>query len=101
MWTKPPQVVAPNPVGAGDALVAGLLALSRDYRLRKLRRGVWQRARRLRCGRVCVGTRAEVKAIYDQVTRLPWPSAKGRTLKSRSPGSRAPGAAPQITIAGL
>ncbi len=84
VWTKPPQVVAPNPVGAGDALVAGLLwALSeRTYRLRKLRRGVWQRARRLRC-RVSVGTRAEV--IYDPGPQGPHsqitPGSKGPSIR--------------------
>jgi len=104
VWTKPPQVVAPNPVGAGDALVAGLLwALSEGLPPAEV--AAWGvaagTAAAMREG-VSVGTRAEVKAIYDQVTRLPWPSAKGRTLKSRSPGSKSgQGPHPQITIAGL
>jgi len=75
VWIKPPQVAALNPVGAGDALVAGLLwALSEG--LPPVEVAAWGvaagTAAAMREG-VSVGTQAEVKAIYNQVTRLPWP----------------------------
>lgn len=75
VWAKPPEVAAPNPVGAGDALVAGLLwALSEGLLLEQV--AAWAvatgTAAAAREG-VSVGTRTEVEAIRARVTRVPWP----------------------------
>ena len=72
-WAKPPEVAAPNPVGAGDALVAGLLwTLSEGMPLAEV--AAWSvaagTAAAMREG-VSVGTRAEVEAIWKQVTCRP------------------------------
>ena len=72
---RPPEVSAPNPVGAGDALVAGLLwALSEALPLAEV--AAWGvatgTAAAMREG-VSVGTRTEVEAIRERVTRVPWP----------------------------
>ncbi|MCU0520610.1 MAG: 1-phosphofructokinase [Anaerolineae bacterium] len=76
VWMRPPEVAALNPVGAGDALVAGLLwALSQALPLAEV--AAWGvaagTAAAMREG-VSVGTRAEVQAIRQRVTRVPWPS---------------------------
>lgn len=75
VWVRPPAVRALNPVGAGDALVAGLLFALDDARpLHEVARwGVASgTAAAMRQG-VAVGTRAEVEALYAQVTQVPWP----------------------------
>lgn len=74
---RPPQVTALNPVGAGDALVAGLLwALSEAKPLAEV--AAWGvaagTAAAMREG-VSVGTRAEVEAVRDQVVYEPWAGA--------------------------
>jgi 1-phosphofructokinase family hexose kinase len=69
IWAKPPQVQALNPVGAGDALLAGLIwALRRGTSLEEMARwGVATgTAAAMREG-VSVGTQTEVKALYQQV----------------------------------
>ena len=69
-WARPPQVKARNPVGAGDALVAGLLwALSQGCSLADAARwGVASgTAAAMREG-VTAGTRAEVETVYARVT---------------------------------
>jgi len=74
-WIKPPQVAAPNPVGAGDALVAGLLwALSEGLPLAEV--AAWGVAAGTAAAMqegVSVGTWGDVKAIHDQVRHFPWP----------------------------
>ncbi len=69
VWARPPQVQALNPVGAGDALLAGLIwALRRGTSLEEMARwGVATgTAAAMRAG-VSVGTRTEVDALYQQV----------------------------------
>ncbi len=75
VWARPPEVAALNPVGAGDALVAGLLwALSEGFPLAEV--AAWGvaagTAAAMREG-VSVGTRTEVAAIRERVSRVPWP----------------------------
>jgi fructose-1-phosphate kinase PfkB-like protein len=70
VWAKPPRVQVCNPVGAGDALLAGVaLALVRGLGLGEMAR--WAvaagTAAALRAG-VAVGTRDEVVALWDQVS---------------------------------
>ncbi len=75
VWARPPSVRARNPVGAGDALVAGLLwALSAELSLRDVARwGVASgTAAAMREG-VAVGRRDEIEALYPQVQLAPWP----------------------------
>jgi 1-phosphofructokinase family hexose kinase len=77
---RPPTVRAPNPVGAGDALVAGMIwAMTQGLDVPDVARwGVAAgTAAAMREG-VSVGTRAEVEAIARQVTVLPWPEAAGQ-----------------------
>ncbi|NLF01941.1 MAG: 1-phosphofructokinase family hexose kinase [Anaerolineales bacterium] len=69
---KPPEVVAANPVGAGDALLAGLAyALARGCDLADMARwGVAAgTASAMRAG-VSFGTLAEVRAVYDEVVLI-------------------------------
>lgn len=76
VWARPPEVVARNPVGAGDALLAGLLyALTQDRPFPEVARwGVAAgTAAAVRAG-VSVGTLAEVQALYPQVRLCPWPA---------------------------
>ena len=66
---RPPDVQARNPVGAGDALLAGIAwALARESPVEEIARwGVASgTAAAVREG-VSVGTRAEVEALYEQV----------------------------------
>lgn len=69
VWARPPRVRARNPVGAGDALLAGVAwALEQGLSLGEIARwGVATgTAAAVREG-VSVGTRAEVEALYGQV----------------------------------
>ena len=75
VWARPPGVAVRNPVGAGDALVAGLIwALAEDLPLTEAARwGVAAgTAAAIREG-VEVGTREEVEAVDARVTLQPWP----------------------------
>jgi 1-phosphofructokinase family hexose kinase len=69
-WARPPKIRARNPVGAGDALVAGLLvALSRDAAPVDVARwGVAAGTAAAQGEGVSVGARDEVRAIYQDVT---------------------------------
>jgi 1-phosphofructokinase family hexose kinase len=75
VWARPPQVVARNPVGAGDALVAGLLwALAEELSLVEMARwGVAAGTAAARLEGVAVGARDEVEALYDRVMLCRWP----------------------------
>lgn len=66
---RPPRVQARNPVGAGDALLAGLAwALERDLPLEEMARwGVAAGTAAAKHEGVSTGTRAEVIALYDEV----------------------------------
>ena len=69
VWARPPRVRARNPVGAGDALLAGIArALERGLPLEEMARwGVATgTAAAVREG-VSVGTRAEVETLYEQI----------------------------------
>lgn len=69
VWANPPQVQAKNPVGAGDALLAGIAwALQRGLPLQEIARwGVAMgTAAALRDG-VSVGSYAEVQEVYEQI----------------------------------
>jgi 1-phosphofructokinase family hexose kinase len=70
VWARPPRVRVRNPVGAGDALLAGIAwALARQgLALEEIARwGVATgTAAAMREG-VSVGTKAEVEALYEQV----------------------------------
>jgi 1-phosphofructokinase family hexose kinase len=69
VWARPPRVPAGNPVGAGDALLAGIAwSLGRKLPLEEIARwGVATgTAAAMRDG-VDVGTRAEVESLYAQV----------------------------------
>jgi 1-phosphofructokinase family hexose kinase len=69
VWARPPHVAAKNPVGAGDALLAGVAwALTRGVSVAEVARwGVSVgTAAAMREG-VSFGGRAEVEAYYDQV----------------------------------
>ena len=73
VWARPPTVQARNPVGAGDALVAGITwALARGLPLDEVARwGVAAgTAAAVREG-VSTGTRAEIETLYEQV-RTVW-----------------------------
>jgi fructose-1-phosphate kinase PfkB-like protein len=69
VWARPPNVQARNPVGAGDALLAGIAwVVQKEMPFEEIAR--WGVA----CGTaaavregVSVGTRAEVEALYAQV----------------------------------
>jgi 1-phosphofructokinase family hexose kinase len=68
VWARPPRVRALNPVGAGDALLAGTVwALEQQLSWEEMARwGVAAgTAAAMREG-VDVGTRSEVQALYDQ-----------------------------------
>ncbi len=76
IWAQPPDVTARNPVGAGDALVAGLLwALMEELPLPDVARwGVAAgTAAAMREG-VSVGSRSEVESLYRNVALRRWPS---------------------------
>jgi 1-phosphofructokinase family hexose kinase len=69
VWARPPRVQARNPVGAGDASLAGMAwALERGLALDAIARwGVAAgTAAAIREG-VSVGTRDEVEALYEQI----------------------------------
>lgn len=69
VWARPPRVRVRNPVGAGDALLAGITwAVQRGLPLEETARlGVATgTAAAMREG-VSVGTRAEVEALYEQI----------------------------------
>lgn len=69
VWARPPDVQARNPVGAGDALLAGVTwALAQELPLEEIARwGIASgTAAAVREG-VSVGTRAQVEALYKQV----------------------------------
>jgi 1-phosphofructokinase family hexose kinase len=69
IWARPPKVQTPNPVGAGDALLAGLVwALRQGTSLAEMARwGVAAgTAAAMREG-VSVGIKEEIETIYQQV----------------------------------
>lgn len=69
VWAKPPCVRALNPVGAGDALLAGVVwALEQQLPREEMARwgAAAGTAAAMREG-VDVGTRGEVQALYDQI----------------------------------
>jgi 1-phosphofructokinase family hexose kinase len=69
VWARPPRVQARNPVGAGDASLAGVAwALEQGLALEEIARwGVAAgTAAAMREG-VSVGTRSEVEALYEQI----------------------------------
>jgi 1-phosphofructokinase family hexose kinase len=69
VWARPPRVQARNPVGAGDASLAGMAwALEQGLALEGIARwGVAAgTAAAIREG-VSVGTRVEVEALYEQI----------------------------------
>jgi len=79
VWARPPAVVARNPTGAGDALLAGIIWASvRGMPLEEMARwGVASgTASALREG-VGAGTRAEVEALYGQVQTMCEPTDGG------------------------
>ena len=67
---RPPEVEALNPVGAGDALLAGVVwALERDLPLEEMARwGVAAGTASAMGEGVAILTRAEVQALHEQVT---------------------------------
>lgn len=80
VWARPPRVQVRNPVGAGDALLAGIvLALARAAGPEHSRAGARLPLEEMACWGVGagtaaamqegvgVGTRAEVEALYEQV----------------------------------
>lgn len=69
VWARPPRVRAQNPVGAGDALLAGVAwALARSLPLEQIARwGVAAGTAAAARQGVSVGTRAEVESLYEQV----------------------------------
>ncbi len=69
VWARPPDVQARNPVGAGDALLAGIgWALERGLPLEEMARwGVAAGTAAAAREGVSVGTRVEVEALYEQV----------------------------------
>jgi 1-phosphofructokinase family hexose kinase len=86
VWARPPAVRAQNAVGAGDALMAGIIwALARELPLDQVAR--WGVA----CGTtsatregVSFGTYAEVEALYAQVQvdrRYPNPHSHGEAAR--------------------
>jgi fructose-1-phosphate kinase PfkB-like protein len=79
VWACPPAVTARNPVGAGDALVAGLIwALGEGRPLHEVARwGVAAGTAAAMHAGVSVGTRGEVESLYEETTLCPWPSAEG------------------------
>lgn len=80
IFARPPTVHAPNPVGAGDALVAGMIwAMTQEMDWKDVARwGVAAgTAAAMREG-VSVGTRDEVAAIARQVEMANWPAPAGR-----------------------
>jgi 1-phosphofructokinase family hexose kinase len=78
VWACPPAVKARNPVGAGDALVAGLIwALGKERPLPEVARwGVAAGTAAAMHAGVSVGTRAEVESLYGETTLCPWPSVE-------------------------
>ncbi len=75
VWALPPELAIRNPVGAGDALVAGLLwAASEGLSLHAMaRRGVATGTAAALHGGVSVGSRDEVMRLMDAVRLEPWP----------------------------
>jgi 1-phosphofructokinase len=75
VWARSPAVQAQNPVGAGDALVAGLLwAWARGLDLPDMARwGVASGTAAAVSAGVSVGTREDVAAFVTQVQLAAWP----------------------------
>ena len=75
IWAKPPPVHARNPVGAGDALVAGIVwAFSEGLSLAEVARwGVASGTAAAVREVVSVGTRSEIETLYAQVRFATWP----------------------------
>ncbi len=69
VWARPPDVQARNPVGAGDALLAGIAwALACESPLESIARwGVASGTAAAAREGVSAGTRAQVEALYKQV----------------------------------
>ena len=69
IWARPPVVQVRNPVGAGDALLAGIAwALERGLSLEEVARwGVASGTAAAAREGVSVGARAEVELLYEQV----------------------------------
>lgn len=69
VWARPPRVRTQNMVGAGDALLAGLVwALEHGLPLEETARwGVATGTAAATCAGVSAGTRAEVEALYKQI----------------------------------
>jgi 1-phosphofructokinase family hexose kinase len=77
VWARSPAVQALNPVGAGDALVAGLLwAWERGLALPDMGRwGVASGTAAAMSAGVSVGMREDVAALVTQVQLAAWPEA--------------------------
>ncbi|MCJ7549316.1 MAG: 1-phosphofructokinase [Anaerolineae bacterium] len=75
IWAKPPSVHAQNPVGAGDALVAGIVwAFAQGLSLDEVARwGVASGTAAAVHEGVSVGTRSEIEALHAQVRFATWP----------------------------
>jgi 1-phosphofructokinase family hexose kinase len=69
IWASPPRVPVRNPVGAGDALLAGIAwAMEQAMPLEEIARwGVATGTAAATCEGVSVGVRAEVESLYAQV----------------------------------
>lgn len=77
-WARPPKIVALNPVGAGDALVAGLIwAITQGLTLPEVARwGVAAGTAAAMHRGVSVGSREEIEAICKQVSLKTWSDRK-------------------------
>lgn len=75
VWARPPVVQARNPVGAGDALVAGMLwALARNLDVPAVARwGVASGTAAAALEGVSFGIQPEVAALVQRVVFAPWP----------------------------
>lgn len=68
-WASAPTIVERNPIGAGDSLVAGLVAgLSQDSPLEALRLGVACGAATASHGGTAIGTRPEINELLEKVS---------------------------------
>jgi 1-phosphofructokinase len=69
VWARPPNVRVRNPVGAGDALLAGVAwAVQRGLSLEEIARwGVATGTAAALHEGISVGARAEVEALYDRI----------------------------------
>lgn len=75
IWARPPRVTERNPVGAGDALLAGIsYALEAGMSWEDVARwGVAAGTAAATLPGVAVGTRREVARLLERVTLAPWP----------------------------